>query len=228
MSLKHLFILIALIAIVVPSLALPSTPTVTLISGANVTFSTTGAATYCYFMWGQYQPSPEWITNNNTASGAYTDTVVGSPYWQNTKYYVKACDATGCSATASFTSGALQVVPDTTFGSALQNITANRYSMFSIISNMAAPFLWMWGASAYQVTGLMIVAGIILGSYFVALWISNRGVTIAIMVGIIALRLLILPTQGMYWGLTGEFAIVAEIACYLGIAGMIYALIKQG
>jgi hypothetical protein len=160
--------LVLLVMLVLPSLAAPTAPTVSLISGGNATFSSTGASTTCWYEWGANNIQPEWKTSNTTTTGTCTGTQYGSPYYPNQKYNVRACDVTGCSAVTPFTSGAATPIVVPTFGAAFNNITENNYNIITIVSNIPTPLMWEFDPSQTAMM-LGVLAALFLMFYFIGL-----------------------------------------------------------
>jgi uncharacterized membrane protein YfcA len=219
--------LILLVMLAVPVLAVPSTPTVSLISGANATFTSTGASTTCWFQWGVNSVTPEWTTINTTTSGTCTGTQYGSPYFPNQNYNVQCCDVTGCSATTPFTSGAATPIPQTTFGAAWNNITANNYAIPTMITQLPTPLLWEFSPSQTLI-GLSIIAAMFLMFYFVGLWLRQRRVELPVLLFMILLTFLISPLSGFGWGMPQEYLEVAQITVYIALTGIVVSLFKKG
>jgi hypothetical protein len=218
---------ILILMLVVPALAAPTAPTVSLISGGNATFSSTGAAGTCWFRWGMSAAYPEWKTPNQTTSGTCTQRIYGGPYIPHTNYNAVACDVTGCSAAQAFTSGTNSPIVIPTLNAVYQNITDNNFDFMVIIANVQVPLLW-WNSPTSAAFGLALLAGLSLVFYFIGLWLSQRQVALPVLMFMIILAFVLTPQTGIQTGLPAEFAQVAQVVCYVAITGMLVSLIKKG
>jgi len=220
-------ILIVMVMLVMPVLALPTAPSVSSITGGGASFSSTGGSTTCWFRWGGSNQSPEWKTANKTCSGAFSGSQQGSPFYFCQTYYAQACDTTGCSATTKFVSGpSTTVVIPTQLAAPWTNITENNYDIPTIITNIPVPLMWVSPADAVML--LALDAGLFLMFYFVGLWLRQRRVELPVLLFMILLAFLLTPQVGFHWGLSREFAEVAQMACYVCLAGMVVSLFKKG
>lgn len=227
MNSKWSVLVLALVLVIVPVLAVPATPTVSLIGSNNATFSSTGGSGTCWFRWGVNSVSPEWRTGNQTCSGAFSVVQYGSPYYPSVVYNVKACDDSGCSASAPFTSLATTPLPITTYGTAYDNITQNNFNVIFIIQALPQPYLWefpvqMWGMA------LALLAGLLVAFYFIGLWLRQRKVSAPVIIGMMVLAFFLTPQAGFNWGMPPEMAALAQMVCYAALAGMIMSLFKKG
>jgi hypothetical protein len=223
------FLLVIILMLVVPALAVPATPTVSNIGNNGATFTSSGATgNVTWFRWGVNQQTPEWSTGNISISGgAFSYTVYGSPYYPSFQYYVVACDTTGCSNAATFTSLPTTPLPQTTYSVAFDNITQSNFNIFFIITAIPQPYLWVLpiGTTAY---GVALMAGLMIGFYFIGLWLRQRKVTVALLLGIISLILFGSSITGFGWGMPPEFLALAQMICYAALAGVVVSLFKKG
>ena len=227
MDKRYLFLII-LAMLVMPVLAVPTAPSVSAITGGGATFSSTGGSTTCWFRWGAATPTPEWRTANSTCSGGFSGTQQGSPYYPNQQYYAQACDVTGCSSTTPFTSGVpTTVVIPTQLAAPWTNITENNYNIVTVITNIPAPLLWEFQPVEY-VIALGLLAALFVMFYFVGLWLRQRRVELPVLLFMILLTFVISPLSGFNWGMPPEFLEVAQMACYVALAGMVVSLFKKG
>jgi hypothetical protein len=227
MKRNAIVILVLLLFVIVPAIAVPSTPTVSAIGNNNVTFASTGGSTTCWFRWGVNSVSPEWITANQTCSGAFTATQYGSPYYPSVGYYVVACDVTGCSASAPFTSLPTTPLPQTTFGAAYDNITQNGFNIMFIITAIPQPYFWGFPQVSYQ-WALTVLCGLLFSIYILGLWLRQRKSGLALLVALMVLPFFVLASAGLNWGIPGVLIILGQLLCSAILAGMILTLFKKG
>jgi hypothetical protein len=219
-----LFLIVLAMVIGAASAVTLTPPTVSLISGGNATFTSTGATGTCWFLWGANTGTPEWDTPNQTTTGTCTATVKGGTYYPTTNYVVKCCDITGCSATTSFASTTNAPIPQTTYGAILNNITDNNFDLKIVATDIVQPYFWVFGESSVSPYLMSIFIGLILFGYFVSLWMRQRSVSGPVFVGIILLTMM--STLG--WVIPPEFQQYAMIIAYMALAGAMLTLIKKG
>jgi hypothetical protein len=227
MNLKLVVGLILVLFLILPVLAAPTTPTVSAIGSNNVTFSSSGSGTV-WFRWGANNQNPEWRTPNQTASGAFSAIVYGSPYYPGVIYYVQACDSTGCTAASSvsFTSAQTTPLPQTTYGVTYDNITQNGFNIIFITQGIATPYFWEFpGLTAYA---MALCASLILAFYFIGLWLRQRKVSVASLLGMMILAFFISGSAGFGWGMEAAVIALAQMVLYLALAAVIMGLIKKG
>ena len=229
MRLDRLLLLgILLIILITGAQAIPAAPTVSQVGSNNVTFSSTGATAPAWFVWGVNQQNPEWLTPNQTPSGgAYTAYVYGSPYLPNINYYVEACDATGCSANAQFTSLQTTPIPQTTFGAAYNNITQNGFNIIFVIQAIPQPYLWEFPVAQWGMA-LALVVGLIIAFYFLGLFLQQRKITLVMILGMMTLSFFLISSAGFGWGLPPEMVGLGEMLLCACLTGAILSLFKKG
>jgi hypothetical protein len=226
---KRLLIVLVLVALLVfPAMAAPAAPSISNIGANGATFTTGagGATGFCYFRWGTNPTFPEWATPNVTVSGASSATINGMPYLPVTTYYVTVVDSTGMGPSTTFTSGNTTNVPITSYGSAFDTITAGNFNITEVVTNLPAPLLFSFPGA--QSAGLAIMAGLLMGFYFVGLWLRQRKVGVPVLLFFIAVAFFLTPQAGFNWGMPSEIATLAQWACYVAVTGMILSLIKKG
>jgi PKD repeat protein len=103
-------------------------PPVTGINSNGANFTVSGiTGSNVWLVYGQNSGGYTWITPNTTAtSGWATIWLSGSPIFGNTRYYVQACDQTGCGNEVSFSTLAITPMPTTTYGAGYKAITGMR------------------------------------------------------------------------------------------------------
>lgn len=206
--------------------AAPAPPAISAIGSNNATFTSNGAG-IVWFRWGKNPDIPEWKTPNQTAAGGFHTTVRGSPYLFSTKYYVKACDITGCSAAVSFVSAATTPIPQSTYGATFVNITETSFDIPTIITNLGKPMTWLLPHGALN-GGISVVTSLIVGFYFFGLWIRTRNIRIPTILGIITATMFLSANTGFGWGMPDEFSAIAQGLLYASITGLIMSFIKKG
>lgn len=228
MTAKHLLLLALVMMMLVPALAAPNTPTITLVGSNNFTMTSTGGTGNCWFRWGvnSVAGQQEWRTPNQTGS-PYTFTQVGSPYFPSTYYYVVACDSSGCSATQTFTSAVTTPLPITTYGAAYDNITQNNFNLIFVITALPQPYFWGFPQESYSFA-LTIMVGLLFAFYLLGLWLRQRKTTVALLVALMSMAFFISTTAGFNWGIPKEMIMLGQLLCSAILAGLILALIKKG
>ena len=230
MNARYLILLCAITLLILPALATPTTPTVSLIGSNNATFTSTSGATTCWFRWGVNNVNPEWKTANQTCGSPFSAVQYGSPYYPSVVYYVQACDDSGtCTdpTLASFTSAATTPLPQTTYGAAFDNITQSGFNIIFIIQALPTPYLWEFPTTSYAL-GIALLAGLLISFYFIGLWLRQRKVTGPVLIGMMILAFFLTPQAGFNWGMPPEMAALAQMISYAALAGMIMGLIKKG
>jgi hypothetical protein len=220
--------LVILLVIIPAALAVPSTPTITLIGSNNFTAASTGGSGTCWFRWGVNPVTPEWTTPNQTlCSGAFSALQYGSPYYPNIAYNVKACDDSGCSAAATFVSASTTPLPQTTYGVAYDNITQNGFNVMFIITALPQPYFWAFPTVSYQ-WALTVFCGLLFAIYILGLWLRQRKSGLALLVALMVMPFFVLASAGFNWGIPGVLLILGELLTSAIIASMILTLMKKG
>ena len=229
MNARYLILLCAITLLILPALATPTTPTVSLIGSNNATFTSTSGATTCWFRWGVNNVNPEWKTANQTCGSPFSAVQYGSPYYPSVVYYVQACDDSGtCTdpTLASFTSAATTPLPQTTYGAVYDNITANGFNIIFITQSIATPYFWEFpGLVSYAMS---ICASLLLAFYFIGLWLRQRKVSVASLLGMMVLAFFISGSAGFGWGMEAAIIALAQMVLYLALAAVIMGLVKKG
>lgn len=225
---KHIAAAILLITIMtgIAAAAVPAVPVISLVGNNNATFTSSGGGT-CWFRWGLNDEIPEWKTPNVSAAGPWTQRVYGSPYLPVRDYYVMACNESGCSVAATFTSTAVTPIPQPTYGRTYDNITESGFDISILLTQSMTPLIWVFPGSLASM-GIALVSGLILGFYFLGLWLRQRTSKVAVIIGLIFLGFFIMPNSGMGWGMPAEFVAIAQLLVYAIIAGLIMSLLKKG
>jgi hypothetical protein len=227
---KHILAALLVLCLIIPVFAVPSTPAVANITAAGFNLSTTGDVTTVWFRWGQSQSYPEYTTPNQTATGNDFALIQGSPYFPRQTYYAQACDVSGCSGLSSpIVAVSPTPIPQSTYGNALTNITQSHFNTPNIITALPQPYMWAL-PSAWQTNGagIALIAAMVFSGYFVGIWLRQRKVVIAVMLGMIIMSFLISPLSGLNWGLPAEWIELAEMLLYASMSGMFFSLLKKG
>lgn len=216
---KHLILILALLMIAASASALPTTGAATLIGSNNVTLAAAGVTTTAWFEYGLTSGSLIWKTPNQTATGAYSRFVYGSPLMGGQKFYYRACDVTGCGAELSFTLATVTPQPQTTFGYIYQNVTESGFDPAIMALNAMEPYMWP------VMPATSVVWGLLFFFIFAALWIRGRDVTIPVILGLIIGFVAFNPAYGV--GIPAPFVGISQGIAYASLAGIIMALFKK-
>ena len=218
-----LIILAVLILTVGIAAAHPTTGAAAGVTSNAATVSMNGAATICWFEWGQLSGNLSWKTPNQTSAGGVSSYKIhGSPLNGNTLFYYRACDTTGCGSELTFTTAAITPMPTTTYTGIFNNITENGFDPQYIAGNAVAPYFWL-------IPGFeSIVWFLIFFPMFLGLWLTGRGFTIPVLIGLLAGGFL-LTTQYPLFGMTlpAGFASMSQGIMYASLAGVIMNIIKK-
>jgi hypothetical protein len=214
-------IILAVILVVQAVAAAPVTGAATLIGPRNVTVSAAGVTTEGWFLYGETCGHESWSTSTVTEVGGNIEiTITGNPLYPQVQYCYKACDATGCGASLTFTMPTPTPIPQTTLGRMLTNMTQSHLNPVYASTWILDPYTW--------VSPIAVVVGLTLFAYYFGLWWRNRGTAIPAIVGIITGGFMIYGTSGLRLGVPVEFVMVAEGILYASIAGLLLSLIKRG
>ena len=223
---KAFWVLLAVLLWVGVASAVPVGTTATLIGNNNVTFTATSALTHAWFEYGMSPTTLVVWTQNVTAGGAYTWTEVGSPLASGETYYVAGCDDSGCGTPVSFTLLDATPLPTTTFGILFTNATQNRFNILMMVTNVAAPYTWLFPATN-QALALSIVAGIVFFGIFFGLAMRTRYAAVPVLVGLISAPYLLYQNQGLGLGIPVEFQAIAQGLTYAAVAGILLLILKK-
>jgi hypothetical protein len=224
-EMKHAipFIMIALVLLVAGAYAVPSTPSITLVGYDNATYNSGGVTgTVGWFDFG-FSAGSAWnqLGNLTPNGGTITMTQNGEPLGiYGDTYYITACDVTGCSAAASFSTTAATPLPTITIAnyaatgqSYAQNITQNGFAPINLVWNAVQPYI--------QIEGATVFYGFILMSVFLVVWLRTRGTFIATMIGIVTAGLFCSMAVGLQLGIPPEFTALAQAIMYTSLAATI-------
>jgi uncharacterized membrane protein len=140
-----------------------------------------------------------------------------------------ACDVTGCSADATFTSISPTPMPQTTFGNVVTNATQTNFNVIYIVTNLAQPLLWALPASySTNGAGVTLIFGAFIAGALVSLFIRQRKVAIPVFLLLIIIGVTASTTSGLYWGLPAQLLEILEMLTYAGLAGLIMSIFKKG
>lgn len=217
---KHIYLILAVMMVLVSSVsALPTTGAASLIGSNNVTLTAAGVTTTAWFEYGMTSGALIWKSPNDTATGAYSKRIYGSPLMGGQTFYYRACDVTGCGAELSFTMAVVTPQPQTTFGYIYQNVTESGFNPVLIGANAMAPYMWPVEPANSVVWGLIFLC------IFAGLWMRGRDVTIPVILGFIVGFIALNPVYGI--GVPAPFSGIAQGIVYASLAGIIMALFKK-
>lgn len=227
----NLIALAVMVILIMPAMALPTTGAVTSIGNNNATFQATGVTTTGWFMWGMYSGKLYLKTSNATpVTGAISKTVWDYPIYGSTKYYVKACDVTGCGGEVSFTTLPVTPMPTTTYGAPFTNLTESHFDMQFVLSDAVQPYLnpFRNGDDDLLAVGVALITTLVLTAIFFGMWQRGRNTIIPAGVGIILSSMFMSANYGLGLGVLPEYAAIAQGAFCACIAGIVMGLAKKG
>ena len=206
-----------LILLIQGVLAVPTTLAATMIGNNNATLNgNAGTGTNGWFALGLYSGNDIALLPNVTISGgAFSYTITGTPMSINTTWYYEACDQTGCGAETFFTLLPVTPIPQTTFGTAAQDMINSGFSPINLVWDALQPFI--------LVTTATVFFGLIFGAVFIGIWLRTRGTLIATQLWMIFAGLAASSATGLYLGLPPEFLALAQALLYVSIAGTFVA-----
>lgn len=215
---KYLILIIALILLVIPVCAIPTTMAATSITSNGAILNCDANIGSTIFEYGQKSGSLTWKTPNFTGSNY---TIYGSPLLGSTQYLFRVCDSTGCGAELPFTTSALVPSPQTTFGAGVRNITDSSYDLEVITRESIGGYFWLVPTFPAIVWGLLFF-GIYLG-----LWIRERDLVVPVILGLISGSFILWSDSGLGLGIPLEFRGIAQGLAYAALAGIILAWVKR-
>lgn len=215
---KYVILFIALICMIGTVFALPTTTAATDVNSNGATLHMTGGVAPMYYQFGGNSNTQIWYTPNSSSSNA---TIYGSPITGSTLYYFKACDATGCGNTLSFTTSAITPQPTTTFGAAFDNITKDPTDLDTVSGASIASYFWLTPTFP-SIVWAMIFMGIYLG-----LWLRERDLVVPVILGLITGSFVMFSDAGLNLGIPVEFQAMAQGLTYAALAGIILSWVKR-
>jgi hypothetical protein len=219
-----------LLALVGVAGALPSTVAATNITNNGFTIGCTGAVNTTQFHYGTNPSNLNiWTMELSPVGGVVTSVEYSSPIMPSTHYYITACDSTGCDATpAEFTTLALTPIPVSTLGTAITNMTRNRFNILYLPGNIAVPYGWLFPSDqGSQTTAIEIVAGMLFFFAYVGLWLRTRSVATGVIIGLLTSSFILFADTGLNIGIPVEFSAIAQALLYASLAGIILAWLKK-
>lgn len=205
-----------------PVSALPTTGAATLIGPNNATIPVTGiTGAEAYLLWGGTPGGEVWNTPNWTASGAGAADIKieGAPMLAGTKYWVKACDQTGCGNEISFTSGAAVPITVVAYGAGMRNLTATRFNTVLIAGTLFKGYTNLMPAS--------IMFGLLFGAIVMGSWIRNRSVRLISILMIIVSPFIVSSNAGLYMGIPLVEQALGQALLAIGLTGVMLSFIKK-
>jgi hypothetical protein len=221
-------LMVAGIVIIIPfffiqqAVALPVTGAATLIGPNNATIPVTGiTGTEAFVLWGTRPGGEVWSTPNWTpdGAGAANIKIEGAPILGNTKYFVKACDSTGCGNEVSFTTAAITPIVVVTYGAGLRNLTATRFNTVLIGGTLFRAYTNLMPAS--------VMFGLLFGAIVIGSWIRNRSVRLISILMIIISPFIVSSSAGLYLGIPLVEQAIGQALLACGLAGVMLSFIKK-
>jgi hypothetical protein len=216
---RYPIIFIAILLLVCSVGALPVTGAASAVSSNNVTLAAAGTTTTAWFEYGMTSGSLIWRSPNETASGAYSKRLYGSPLMGGQKFYYRICDVTGCGAESFFTLAVVTPQPQTTFGYIYRNVTDSGFDPSIVAFNAMEPYMWPASPSRSVIWGLVFLF------IFAGLWMRGKDVTIPVVLGLVVGFIALNPTYGV--GMPVEFIGISQGIAYASLAGIIMAIFKK-
>jgi hypothetical protein len=222
-SIKSLpvFILATLLLIGIAS-AVPALAPAYDISSNNATFNVTLiTGNVAYIIYGQNPGGECWNSANYTPfAGQANITIWGAPIMGSTRYFVKACDSTGCSNEIRFTTAQITPMPVTTFGQIYRNITGSHFNSLTI---------WREVINGYtNVVPETIFFGIILGVIVIGMWARNKSTRlVGILMMIISPIIMYTASPGLNLGIPLAEQALGQALLAAGFAGVLLSFIKK-
>ena len=217
---KLLFVCL-IAALLIGSVTAITTEPIGVVTSNSVVFNAAGATSPCWFEWGQLSKNLSWKTPNASVVGAYTKTVTGSPLNGNTKFYMRACDATGCGIERDFTTSIVTPMPTTTYSEIFNNLTESALDPQFMAMNAVAPYAWILPGFDMMIWFLLFFA------IFTGLVLTGRGMGIPVIMGLLSAGFIFSPVAGLYLGIPPELQSVAQGVMYAALAGVVVSLIKK-
>lgn len=216
------FVLILVFLLVGITSAIPTTNPVTLIGNNNFTLNAAGcAASGCWFQYG-INPSNLiiWTTIENPRRE------FGAPITTSTTYYAAACDETGCGNIVSFTTLPPTLLPVSTLGYAVTNMTQSKFNILFLVIDIFVPYAWLF-PSNLATTGIVIVCGMLFFFIYVGFWTRQRGVAGPVVIGLITASTIMFSNRGLNLGIPLEFQAIAQALLYASMAGIFLIFLKK-
>lgn len=207
--------------------AVPNTLAATNVNNNNFTLNSNGYSGEVFFKYGT-NPDYQNIYTQNTSSGIITEQ--GSPIQPSTHYYVSACDQTGCDSTGvELTTLAITPIPQTTFGTAITNMTKSKFNILYITYNIVTPYTWLSPSSDTETTTmfLTIIFGMMFFFIYVGLWLRTRSVATPVVIGLLTSSFILFTNQGLNLGIPVEFQSIAQALLYASLGGILLTFMKK-
>jgi hypothetical protein len=215
--------LVALLAVICPAGAVPTTGAVTLVGSNNATIAVAGiTGDTVWVMWGQGPGGGEvWASQNETATGGIASvTIWGAPILGSTTYYASACDSTGCDPNSvSFTTAPVTPAPVRNFGQAFRNITAGHFNLVTIGGALF---------SAYSnVMSTSVMFGMLFGVITLGIWTRTKTVRTVGITMMIVSPFIVASGAGLFLGIPLVEQAIGQALLAAGLAGILLSLIKK-
>jgi hypothetical protein len=216
---RHLFAALLIFALIAGVSAIPVTGAAAGMTSNSVTLAAAGVTTTAWFEYGLTSGSLLWQTPNETASGAYSRTITGSPLMGGQTFYYRICDVTGCGAEGNFVLLAVTPQPTTTFGYIYQNVTESGFNPAIVAYNAMEPYMWP------AIPARSVIWGMFFLFIFAGLWMRERDVTIPVILGLIVGFMAFNPVYGV--AMPAEFIGMSQGIAYASLAGIVFAIFKK-
>ena len=218
---RAILILIMLLAVGSVAQALPTTGVPTLIGSNNATIPVTGiTGTEAYVLWGMVPGGEMWITPNWTATtGSANIQIIGAPMLGGKKYFVRACDASGCGNEVSFTTIPVTQIPVIAYGANMRNLTATRFNL-----------VLMGGTLFKSYTNLMpttVMFGLLFGAITIGFWLRTKSVRLISILMIIVSPFIVSSGAGLYMGIPLVEQALGQALLAAGMAGIMLSFVKK-
>jgi hypothetical protein len=203
---------IGILVLVAVAAGAPTTLPVTNITNGQVTFNAAGSGTDGWFEWGQFDGNYyHWNTLNQTYSGTFSDTQLGSPMLTNTVYYVRACDETGCGDAVGFYVPKSTLPNRTSYGTAMMQSIRSGFNMSYVIPAITAPY------TDTMPGGAPVVWGMLFFFVFAGYWLRPRDIFLPMLLAMVAGGAIWLGNSAL--GVPPEFAHIGQGLFIAAMAG---------
>jgi hypothetical protein len=203
---------ILMVVVVMVVQGVPTTGAVTDITTNQVTFHATGSGNDGWFEWGGYTGGYHWTTVNQTYSGSFYEIQLGAPMLTGTRYYVRACDNTGCGSEVTWDVPESTLPNRTSYGAGLIQILRTGFNTSYLLPAMVAPYTETFPGGAPATWGVLFFF------IFAGYWLRPRDIFLPCILAMIAGGAIWLGNSAL--GVPPEFASIGQGLMYASIAGI--------
>ena len=194
-------------------MAAAATGAVTDISSSQATFHGTGTGSDGWFEWGAYSGGYHWVTPNQTYAGAFYEVQFGAPMLTGERYYVRACDETGCGAEATWNVPEASVPNRTSFGAGFIQMARSGFNVTIVLGAIVSPYTMTMPGGAPAVWMLLFL--FIIAGY----WLRPRDIFIPCLLAMVAGGFIWIGGTGL--GVPADVMPIGQGLFYAAITGVI-------